>query len=51
MILDYETLSSLKKVHPAWRLLDAGHAPLIVSFLNRVYISENVRNISQIELI
>ena len=51
MSLDYETLSSLKKVHPAWRLLDAVHAPLIVSFLNRVYISENVRNISQIELI
>ncbi len=51
MNLDYETLFSLKKVHPAWRLLDADHAPLIVSFLNRVYISENVRNISQIELI
>jgi len=51
MNLDYETLSSLKKVHPAWRLLDAAHAPLIVSFLYRVYISENVRNISQIELI
>lgn len=51
MSLDYETLSSLKRVHPAWRLLDAVHAPLIVSFLNRVYISENVRNISQIELI
>jgi Protein of unknown function (DUF3375) len=51
MSLDYETLSSFKKVHPAWRLLDADHAPLIVSFLNRVYISENVRNISQIELI
>lgn len=51
MSLDYETLSSLKKVHPAWRLLDAAHAPLIVSFLNRVYINENVRNISQIELI
>ncbi|AGF77790.1 Protein of unknown function (DUF3375) [Desulfocapsa sulfexigens DSM 10523] len=51
MNLDYETLSSLKKVHPAWRLLDAALAPLIVSFLYRVYISENVRNISQIELI
>lgn len=51
MTLDYETLASFKKVHPAWRLLDADHAPLIVSFLHRVYINENVRNISQIELI
>lgn len=51
MSVDYETLSSLRKVHPAWRLLVADHAPLILSFLNRVYISKNVRNISQLELI
>lgn len=51
MNLDYQTLSSLKKMHPAWRLLVADHAPLILSFLNRVYISQNVRNISQMDLI
>lgn len=51
MKLDYETLSSLKKVHPTWRLLVADHAPLIVSFLHRVFLSENVRDISQVELI
>ena len=51
MSLDYETLSTLTKAHPAWRLLVADHAPLIVSFLNRVYISENVRSMSQMELI
>jgi hypothetical protein len=51
MSLDYETLSSMKKVHPAWRLLDAAHAPLILSFLNRVYINDNVRSISRINLI
>lgn len=51
MDLDFETLSSLKKTHPAWRLLVADHAPLIVSFLHRVFLSENVRDISQVELI
>lgn len=51
MTLDYETLASLKKSHPAWRLLVADHAPLIVSFLRRVFLTENVRDISQVELI
>jgi len=51
MNLDYETLASLKRAHPAWRLLVADHAPLIMSFLHRVFLSENVRDISQVELI
>jgi hypothetical protein len=29
----------------------ADHAPLIVSFLHRVFLNENVRDISQVELI
>ncbi|MBM9615019.1 DUF3375 domain-containing protein [Desulfobulbus rhabdoformis] len=51
MKLDYESLSLIKKAHPAWRLLVADHAPLILSFLHRVFINKNVRDISQVELI
>lgn len=50
MNLDYDTLASLKKTHPAWRLLVADHAPLIISFLNSVYLTKNVREISQSDL-
>lgn len=51
MDLDYETLTSLKKSHPTWRLLVADHAPLIVSFLHRVFLTENVRDVSQEDLV
>jgi hypothetical protein len=36
MALDYATLELLRQNHPAWRLLCAHHAPLVVSFLHRV---------------
>ncbi|WP_028583773.1 DUF3375 domain-containing protein [Desulfogranum mediterraneum] len=51
MSLDFDTLTSMRKHHPAWRLLVADHAPLIINFLNRVYIRTNVRNLSQSELV
>ncbi|NCC97004.1 MAG: DUF3375 domain-containing protein [Synergistales bacterium] len=51
MILDYHTLESLRQNHPAWRLLRAQHAPLVASFLNRVFIVPNVRILSQGELV
>ena len=41
--LDYQTLESLRQNHPAWRLLKADSAPLILSFVNRVFIVPNVR--------
>jgi hypothetical protein len=37
--MDYETLNSLRQNHPAWKLLRAGHAALIASFLHRTYIT------------
>ena len=49
--MDFATLSTLRKTHPAWRLLMADHAPLIASFLNRVFISPNVRVMARDELI
>lgn len=36
--------------HPAWRLLRSPHAPLVASFLHRVFIIPNVRVIAQSDL-
>ncbi len=51
MPLDYITLRQLRQNHPAWRLLCSEHAPLVVSFLQRVFIAPNVRVISQPDLV
>lgn len=48
--LDFHSLRALRRSHPAWRLLVADHAPLIVSFLQRTYLQPNVRTLSQDEL-
>ena len=51
MALDYATLELLRQNHPAWRLLRAQHAPLVASFLHRVFIVPNVRILSQADLV
>lgn len=51
MALDYSTLDLLRQNHPAWRLLRAQHAPLVASFLHRVFIAPNVRTLSQADLV
>jgi hypothetical protein len=43
MGLDYAELDQLRRTHPAWRLLRSDHAPLLASFLHRVFIEPNVR--------
>ena len=48
--LDYATLEALRRLHPAWRLLAAEHAPLIGSFLHRAFIVPNVRVMAQSDL-
>jgi hypothetical protein len=48
--MDYHTLENLRQRHPAWRLLSASHAPLIASFLHRVFIEPNIRSHPQPEL-
>ncbi|NOR50496.1 MAG: DUF3375 family protein, partial [Desulfuromonadales bacterium] len=50
MKLDYATLDLLRKSHPAWRLLNSPHAPLVASFLSRVFIAPNVREMTQVDL-
>ncbi|MCW7541989.1 DUF3375 domain-containing protein [Aquabacterium sp. A7-Y] len=47
MSLDYATLATLRDRHPAWRLLASPHAPLVVSFLHRVFVAPNVRTMSE----
>ncbi|MDP2787965.1 MAG: DUF3375 domain-containing protein [Pseudomonadota bacterium] len=50
MILDYATLDLLRQGHPAWRLLRSDHAPLVASFLQRVFVAPNVRVMAQADL-
>lgn len=48
--MDYDNLASLRKHHPAWRLLLADHAPLIIAFVHRSFIGPNVRSLPEQEL-
>lgn len=50
MILDFSSLDALRTHHPAWRLLRSDHAPLVASFLHRVFIFPNVRVMSAADL-
>lgn len=50
MSLDFDTLEALRRQHPAWRLLLADSAPLVASFLHRVFVQPNRRLIAQAEL-
>ncbi len=50
MNLDYATLDLLRQNHPAWRLLNSPYAPLVASFLQRVFIAPNVRIMAQADL-
>jgi hypothetical protein len=46
----YDDVAWLLANSPAWRLLRADSAPLVLSFLNRVFVADNVRSISATEL-
>ncbi|MGB9578377.1 MAG: DUF3375 domain-containing protein, partial [Halothiobacillaceae bacterium] len=48
--MDFATLSALRDHHPAWRLLASPHAPLVASFLHRVFVAPNVRVMSEANL-
>jgi hypothetical protein len=51
LVVDFDDLASLRRNSPAWRLLCADNAPLVLSFLGRVFVEENVRSISGAELV
>jgi len=48
--MDHTTLAALRDRHPAWRLLASPHAPLLASFLHRVFVVPNVRVMSEADL-
>ena len=48
--VDHLTLSTLRDRHPAWRLLASPHAPLVASFLCRVFVLPNVRTMPEADL-
>ncbi len=49
--MDYDSLDTMRRTHPAWRLLAADHAALIASFLYRVFVQPNLRTIPRQELV
>ena len=49
--MEFEDLESLRKSSPAWKLLLADNAPLILGFLGKVFVEDNVRSISRGELV
>jgi flagellar motility protein MotE (MotC chaperone) len=48
--MDHAEAEALRRSHPAWRLLRAEHAPLVIAFLHRTFIAPNVRTLAQPEL-
>jgi len=46
----FDDIDALRRHSPAWRLLRADNAPLVLSFLGRVFVEDNVRSISAADL-
>jgi hypothetical protein len=45
-----DEIAWLRDNSPAWRLLRADNAPLVLSFLHRVFVADNARSVSATEL-
>ncbi|HKE25899.1 MAG TPA: DUF3375 domain-containing protein [Bryobacteraceae bacterium] len=48
--MDFRRLQNLRKTNPAWKLMLADHAPMILSFLHKTFIQPNIRAMKQSEL-
>ncbi|MFP4649230.1 MAG: DUF3375 family protein [Halorhodospira sp.] len=48
--MDYRQLDTLSRHHPAWRLLAADSAPLVLGFLHRAFVEPNARARPQREM-
>ncbi len=48
--MSFDEVAWLRDNSPAWRLLRADHAPLVLSFLHLVFVEQNVRSIPAAEL-
>jgi Protein of unknown function (DUF3375) len=51
MNMRYDEIEQLQERHPAWALLRAGHAALILGFLGRVFVERNVADLPASELV
>jgi hypothetical protein len=49
-MLSFDEIAWLRGNSPAWRLLSASNAPLVLSFLHQVFVEDNIRSISAAEL-
>ncbi len=49
--MDHFELEALRRTHPAWRLLAADSAPLVLGFLQRAFLTDNVRGLPRTELV
>jgi hypothetical protein len=50
VVPSFDEIAWLRDNSPAWRLLRADNAALVLSFLGRVFVTDNVRSISATEL-
>jgi hypothetical protein len=50
VVVSFDEVAWLRDNSPGWRLLRADNAPLILSFLHRVFVAGNIRSISASEL-
>jgi hypothetical protein len=50
VVLSLDEIAWLRDNSPAWRLLRADNAPLVLSFLQQVFVGDNLRSISATEL-
>ena len=48
--VSFDDIAWLRANNPAWRLLRADSSPLVLSFLHRVFVADNVRAISASDL-
>jgi hypothetical protein len=49
--VQFDEIVAVRRTSAAWRLLRADNAPLVLSFLGRVFVDDNVREISESGLI
>jgi len=49
--VEFDELDHLRRHSTAWRLLRADNAPLVLGFLGRVFVEENIRAITEAELV
>ncbi|MFV2196827.1 DUF3375 domain-containing protein [Nocardiopsis sp. LOL_012] len=49
--MDYDELNRLRERDPGWRLLRADSAPMVITFLHRVFVEQNIRTIESGRLV